>query len=236
MSVENKVNSLLNTMPGLKKIVKRVYQLGMYTISPKVKSEGDIQRISPDDGMEYFFGYYDKSPWDATDRYMLCLRAKNTHSSVAPKEPAEIILFDTQDNNSYKVLGTTHSWNVQQGCMLQWLGPNYTDEIIYNDFRENQFCSVILNIKTNEERVIQKPVYSVSTDGKFALTLDFSRLHRLRPGYGYSNLPDETKDEGCPNTPCIWHVDLKSGDAKSLLSYSDFANFEPRSDMENANH
>ena len=55
--------------------------------------------------MEYFFGYYDKSPWDATDRYILCLRAKDTQSSVAPKEPAEIILFDTHNNNTYKVLG-----------------------------------------------------------------------------------------------------------------------------------
>ena len=85
--------------------------------------------------MEYFFGYYDKSPWDVSDRYILCLRAKNTYSSVAPKEPAEIILFDTHDNNSYRVLGKTHTWNVQQGCMLQWLGPDYKERIIYNDFR-----------------------------------------------------------------------------------------------------
>src|SRR5690625_4274567 len=112
MSIENKVNSLLNKAPILKKVVKRTYQLGMYTISPKIKSEGDIQRISPDDGMEYFFGYYDKSPWDATDRYMLCLRAKDTTSSVAPSEPADIILFDTEDGNSYEVLGKTHTWNV----------------------------------------------------------------------------------------------------------------------------
>ena len=38
-------------------------------------------------------------------------------------------------------------------------------------------------------------VYSVSLDGKFALSLDFSRLHRLRKGYGYSNIPDKTYEE-----------------------------------------
>ncbi|HLR38959.1 MAG TPA: hypothetical protein VK068_01040, partial [Jeotgalicoccus sp.] len=215
--IENKVNIFLQKFPGIKKSVKRCYQLGMYTISPKIKSEGDIQRISPDDGMEYFFGYYDKSPWDATDRYMLCLRAKNTYKSVAPKEPAEIILFDTEDNNSYRVLGTTHTWNVQQGCMLQWLGPDCNDEIIYNDMRNGEYCSIILNVITNEERILPMPIYSVSQNGEFALTLDFSRLHRLRKGYGYSNIEEKTKNEKCPDKPCIWRVDLASGKTTPVM-------------------
>lgn len=235
-NVENNINSFLRRYPIIKKVVKRTYQLGMYAISPKIKSEGDIERVSPDDGMEYFFGYYDKSPWDATDRYMLCLRAENTYSSVAPKEPAEILLFDTDDNNSYEILGKTLTWNVQQGCMLQWLGPDFKEKIIYNDFCNGMYCSVILNLKTNEERIIKAPVYSVASNGKFALTLDFSRLHRLRPGYGYSNLPDKHKDEKCPEQPCIWLVDLETGDVTPLLTYKDFYNFEPRPEMINAEH
>lgn len=236
MSIENKVNTFLNNVPAIKKIVKRSYQLSMYAISPKLKYEGDIKRISPDDGMEYFFGYYDKSPWDATDRYMLCLRAKNTYSFVAPKEPAEIILLDTQDNNSYKVLGKTHTWNVQQGCMLQWLGPDYTERIIYNDLRDGKYCSVILNINTSEETVIPMPIYSVASNGEFALSLDFSRLHRLRPGYGYSNLPDFNENEKCPDKTCIWYINLTSGEVKSLLNYKDFANLETRPEMKGAEH
>ena len=96
----------------------------MYTISPKNKSFGNITRVTPLDGYEYFFGYYDTSPWDATDRYMLCLRVKDTTKSVAPDEPAEIILLDTSNNNSFEVLAKTDAWNVQQGCMLKWLGPD----------------------------------------------------------------------------------------------------------------
>lgn len=234
--LENNVNSFLQKFPIVKKTVKRFYQYGMYMISPKIKYEGNIERITPNDGMEYFFGYYDKSPWDATDRYMLCLRAKSTHKNTAPKNPAEILLFDTEDNNSYRVLGKTYTWNVQQGCMLQWLGPNYTDEILYNDFRNGQYCSVILNIKTNKERILSMPVYSVSNDGSFALTLDFSRLHRLRPVYGYSNLPDSFKKEKCPDRPCIWRVDLGASDVTPILKYTDFAAFEPRVEMNGAEH
>lgn len=234
--IENQVNSVLQKFPGVKKRIKRCYQLGMYTISPKIKSEGDIQRISADDGMEYFFGYYDKSPWDTTDRYMLSLRAKNTTSNVAPNEPAEIILFDTEDNNSYKILGKTHTWNVQQGCMLQWLGPDFNEKILYNDFRDGSYCSVILNIKTNEEQILPMAVYSVAQSGDFALTLDFSRLHRLRPGYGYSNSEEETKENKCPDKPCIWKLNLNDGEVVPLLNYTDFSNFEPRDEMENAEH
>ena len=38
--------------------------------------------------------------------------------------------------------------------MLQWLGPRYEDEIIYNDIFENKFCSIILNIKTMNKNKI----------------------------------------------------------------------------------
>jgi len=235
-NIESTINYQLNKFPTVKKVIKRLYQLGMYAISPKIKAEGHIVRISPNDDMEYFFGYYDKSPWDATDRYMLCIRVKDAHSSVAPKEPAEIILIDTQNNNSFKVLAITNSWNVQQGCMLQWLGPDYSSRIIYNDFRNGQYCSVILKIGTGEEKIIPMPVYSVSLDGCFAISLDFSRLHRLRKGYGYFNLPEKTNGEKCPDKPCIWYVNLESGEVNSMLKYTDFASFEPRPEMENAEH
>lgn len=236
LKIESYINDILNKYPPIKKIIKRIYQLIMYSISPKVKYEGDIQRISPKDGMEYFFGYYDKSPWDATERYILSLRVKDATKMVAPEDPAEIVLFDTLNNNSYEVIAETNTWNVQQGCMLQWLGPDFKEYIIYNDYRDGKYCSIILNLRTKEERVIGMPVYAVSRDGKFALSLDFSRLHRLRKGYGYSNIVDSTSDEKCPDKPCIWYVDLRTGDSKPILKYTDFRDFETRSEMITAEH
>lgn len=236
LNIESSISSILNNYPRLKKVIKRIYQLVNYSISPKVKFEGNIKRISPKDGKEYFFGYYDKSPWDAFDRYMLCLRANNTTKSVAPKEQAEIILFDTQNNNSYEVIAKTNTWNVQQGCMLQWLGPDFSHKIIFNDFRNGRYCSVIMDLANREEKIIDMPIYSVSKDGKHALSLDFSRLHRLRKGYGYSNLIDLTKNEKCPNKPCIWYINLESGEVKPILKYTDFSNFEPKPEMNNAEH
>ena len=245
MSIESIVNYHLNKYPKLKKMVKRCYQYLMYSVSHKVCYSGNIIRVSPGkDSNEYFFGYYDKSPWDASDRYMLCMKADDTWSDVSPKEPAQILLIDTARDNRITVLGETCSWNVQQGCMLQWLGPDYHDYVIYNDYRDGRYCSVVLNLKYSddgivnikEDRVIYAPVYSVAPNGNFALTLDFSRLYRLRPGYGYYNLPEITAKEKLPDTPCIGYVDLKTGEVHPLLKYTDFAGFEPRKDMVDAEH
>lgn len=236
MSLEQKINYQLNKYPAVKKVIKRAYQRTMYAISPKIKSEGNITRISPDDkDHEYFFGYYDKSPWDITDRYMLCMRANDTWSDVSPKETADILLVDTEksenDEDRVKKIAETRAWNVQQSCMLQWLGPDFSSRVLYNDYRDGKYVSVILTLATMEEKVIPAPVYSVSADGKLALTLDFSRLYNLRPGYGYYNVPEKTKGVALPDTTAIWKVDLGTGEVTDLLKYTDFANFQPRPEM-----
>lgn len=235
MSIEQRVSEYLNKMPGVKRYVKRVYQFFFYMISDKKKSEGNIIKVSPDDDYDYFFGYYDKSPWDTSGRYMLCLRARNTWSEDTPKEKADIVIIDTNkdyvDPERYRIVAQTNTWNVQQGCMLQWLGPDYKSNIIFNDYRNGKYVSIIKNINSLQEREIAIPIYSVSRDGKMALSLDFSRLYNLRPGYGYHNVEEETKGIPLPDTTAIWSVDLSDGHIQSLLQYSEFAEYLPRSEM-----
>lgn len=228
----------LEQFPLIKRFAKRVYQVvGVATDMHRTRAEGNITRVSPDDGYEYFYGYYDKSPWDAADRYMICIRVQQTHNSVAPKEPGTVCLIDTAENNKIIEIGKTHSWNVQQSCMAQWVGPDFKSRIIYNDFRDNHYCSVVFNVKEmKEEKVLPLPVYDVSRDGSFALSLDFNRLHRMRPGYGYSNQPDNTKGDLCPDKTCIWKLDIRTGDIEKLFKYTDFAAFLPDETMKGAEH
>jgi hypothetical protein len=75
LKLESTGKRLLERFPRIKCALKRVYQWTMYSLErDKIKAEGEIRRISPDDGYEYFFGYYDQSPWDGTGRYILPLR------------------------------------------------------------------------------------------------------------------------------------------------------------------
>ena len=126
MSLEQKVNYQLNKVSGVKKVIKRVYQRTMYAISPKIKRVGDIVSISPDDAShEYFFGYYDKFPWDVTDRYMLCMRVNDTWPDVSPKEEANIILINTSlpeddENRVKKLAEQAHGMCSSPVCFSGW--------------------------------------------------------------------------------------------------------------------
>ena len=232
MSIEQRINYQLNKFPLVKRVIKRAYQSVCYAASKKIESEGNIVRLSPNDKeYEYFFGYYDKSPWDATGRYIICMRAKDTWSEPDPVESADILLIDTLKSNSICKIATTHTWNVQQGCMAQWLGPDYKSHILYNDIRQGKYCSIVLNIEAGVERVLPMPAYTVSADGKIALSLDFSRLHSLRLGYGYAALPETTKGEALPNSTAIWRMDIETGKVVDILKYVDFSNFQPRPEM-----
>lgn len=238
VEIEQAGKKALEQFPIIKRIAKRVYQLTSVAISNEnFKSEGDIVRISPDDGFEYFYGYYDKSPWDATDRYMICLKVKQAYKSVAPREAGIVGVIDTKDQNKFYKIASTHSWNVQQGCMAQWMGPDYKSRILYNDFREGHYCAVIYDFKNKkEEKVLPMAAYDVAGNGKFILSLDFSRLHRMRPGYGYSNLQDITKGVLCPEQGCIWKVEVDTGNITELFKYTDFMTFEPDQSMAGAEH
>ena len=238
VSIENKGKKLFAKFPKTRRFLKGVYHRTFYMLSGKeAKFQGNIERISPNDEYEYFFGYYDKSPWDISDRYMIALQVKNAHKVPDSIEEAKIVVFDTLNNNKMEIIGTTHCWNTQQGCMAQWLAPDFKDKIIYNDFRNNKYVSVIYNfISKKEEKVFDMPIYDVSKDGKFALTLDFSRLHRLRKGYGYANIDEVTKNEKCPDKTCIWKIDLSTGEISSVIKYTDLAKFDTREEMNGAIH
>lgn len=75
----------------------------------------------------------------------------------------------------------------------------------------------------------------MSNDGSMALTLDFSRLHRLRPGYGYSNKNEDLEEYDYNNT-CIWSIDLRTNEIQEILSYKDFIEFESKPSMVDAEH
>lgn len=224
--------------PQLRKTLKRIYQQTSYVLSrDKITSEGDLHRINPNNEFEYFFGYYDKIPWDKNHRYLISMKVKNATVSPAPQEVAEIVLFDTWNNNKEIKIATTRTWNSQQGCMAQWLGPDFESRIIYNDFRENKYVSVIYNVLLKkEEKVIPKPIYDVSKDGKFAYTLNFSRLHRLRPGYGYANLKDSSKEELVPDEAALEKINLETSKIEPLTSYKELFSFQTRPEMKNAEH
>ena len=135
------------------------------------------------------------------------------------KDKADIGIIDLEGNRVFSKIAETRAWNWQQGCRLQWLGPDFNTRVIFNDFRDGKFVSVILNVLSGkEEKVIPFPVYDVHLGGKYAVSMNFSRLDAVREGYGYKGVEDYSLAEGKLESDGIYSVDLENGTAALKIS------------------
>ncbi|MDF1843145.1 MAG: hypothetical protein P1U77_17040 [Rubripirellula sp.] len=170
----------------------------------------------------HWFGYYDKFQFDPKRRYVLGMEVDFEHRSPTAEDVIKIGMVDLEDNNRWIELGETRAWCWQQGCMLQWL-PGSESEIIWNDRVGTRFISRIMDVHSRERREIPHAIYSVSPDGKHAVAPDFRRINDVRPGYGYAGLADPNVHDLAPKSAGIVHIDLTSGEFKTILTIADVA-------------
>lgn len=231
MSVAHRIAEKLTNYPAVKKVIKDVYAISGNIFSDRRTDLEGIVQVSSD-RCAHNFGYYDKCPWSADQRYMIYVAPRNATGTYVSSEQVPIVLCDLH-TGAEKIIAHTNVWNSQQGCMLQWLGPDFQSRILFNDFRDGAYCSVIHCIEDGTQTVLKMPVYSVSADGKTAVTLDFSRLNSFGPGYGYSNLPDKTREERAPECPCMWRLNLEKNEVMPLpITYRSLMELEPQPGME----
>lgn len=183
----------------------------------------------------HWFGYYDKPPWDATGRYMLCLEAEDHGRLPAAGEKATVALIDLE-TDTVEPLTETRAWNWQQGCMLQWLPSAPDREIIFNDCQAGMHVAVVLDVRTGKRRVLPKPIYSVSSDGRFALCISLARLAHARPIVGYAGVADPYEDQPHPREDGIHYMDLQTGETSLVLSLDTAANLDPLPSMQGELH
>jgi hypothetical protein len=133
-------------------------------------------------------------------------------------------------------LAETSAWYWQQGTMLQWLPSAPDRKVVFNTRTPEGFGSAILDVFTGERRALPRPVYALSPDGRRAVTLNFARVHRTRPGYGYVGVPDLWEWELAPEQDGIYTMDLETGESRLILSLEQMAHLEPVASMEGAVH
>ena len=183
------------------------------------------------------FGYYDKSPWDASGRYLLALQAPFCERSPGSDDAATLGVVDLADGDRLQPFAQTLAWNWQQGCMLRWLPPGAERQVIYNDRQDGRFVAVIRDaLNGSEVRRLPLPVYALSHDGRQALSLNFARLHHQRPGYGYAGVPDPWRQVAEPDDDGIWWMDMRSGEHRLAISVAQVAGMNSRAAMDGAIH
>jgi len=213
----------------------KLFRLFVYVFSKKTVSyEGLIALES--DNHHIFFGYYDITPFNQDDKKILALRAPliNRHPSV--EDYVEVGFFNINAPQEFNSLGKTNTWCWQQGCRLQWYSRG-ENQVIYNCLIDGTYGAVIRDILTGRIiKEIRRSLYSVSQDGNWGLSLNFSRLQRLRPGYGYEVLPDETINNRLPHDSGIELINIKTEKIEPLFSLKDISKIEPHPSMAGAEH
>jgi len=189
-------------------------------------------------GYHTFFGYYEVTPYDHQDERLLAVRCKAGKNWAKAGTPLELGYFDlTSKAGAFNPLGSSRAWCWQMGCRLQWLNRLSENMVFFNETQSGKHVSVMKDVVTGEVyNILPRAGYSVSEERKVSISLNFSRLQRLRPGYGYDDIKDMTLNVAAPEDDGLWAIDLESGDEQLLLSLKEVALVNPHPTMEGATH
>ena len=176
--------------------------------------------ITPDDGYQYFFGYYDLQPLDSTQKRHLAHKVGFMDRLPVKDDVAELGAIDLDTGEFVKYAETT-AWNFQEGAMYRRI---YDDSHVIYNVRDDScplgFGADILDIRSGEKRRLPMPIADLSKDGKRALTINYSRVFDFRPGYGYAGRPDPNADIHAPSDDGIWLTDVETGEYRLIADYA----------------
>ncbi len=165
----------------------------------------------------FLANYFAVNAWSPDNRYLLVLET-DLKDKMPDGAPCTLGLVDLEDSNRFIPVTTTRCWNFQEAAMAHWM-PCEKDTFVFNDLRDGKFVAVVMNWKTKKERIIPHPVSAVTEDGRWALSINYARLYLTRPDYGYAGDGQEAfKGVVFPENDGLWKVDLKTGEAKLIVS------------------
>lgn len=179
-----------------------------------------------------FFGYYDIQQIQGDKLLAMSVKRK----ADTKKDPATLYWVD-MSSGAYHEMGQTHAWCWQQGCRLRW-HPTQPDSVLYNDREGQRYVCRVAKLDGSVTKTLPRAMYDITADGSFGLSLNYSRLQRLRPGYGYNTLPDTSVGENVPKNDGIFLVNMDTAEEKLIISYERLVQDVPETEnqMHYVNH
>jgi len=172
-----------------------------------------------------FFGYYDRNPWNNEKTRHLALHCDVQDRVPIPGEMAQVGYLE-RTTGKFITCAETRAWGHQQGSMLQWL-KHLPNTFIFNDYdlKKRQLVCCIYQIGQGIIGYYNRPIYIVSSDGNWGLSLNFSRL--VRRGYSYADAPVPVEYLPDLDADGLFLVDMISGHSQLLKSYREIINCHP---------
>lgn len=201
--IEQAVGHTLTRFPRVKSAVEDVYQRLNYHAFADRSFEYDLHEDASihtvpewwgvDRESRQYVGFYDICPWNSTsDAFFV--------HELTDNESALIGLYK---GDEFTEISDTRAWNYQQGSRTQW-HPTAEDVLIFNDIEQHQPVSRFVTTSGNLDRTIGHPIQAVNPAGDDFLSINYTRLDRNSPGYGYGL--DTGSELPTPSDDGIWLV------------------------------
>jgi hypothetical protein len=169
--------------------------------------------------------YHDTSPFSPSGRYLVSTQFPYEDRMPEPGSSARIIVTDLS-SGTYHCVAETKGWDTQMGAHVHW--GKSDDELLFNDLDTTTWTpfGVRLDLRSRDRTNFQGPIYSVSSDRKFAITPCLTRTSLALGGYGVI-IPSEriprtgpaSEDDG------LFIIDLTTGYRRLLISFRELGEF-----------
>ena len=222
----------IKTLKRYVKIILRI--LGKWI--PQLPNRLIVKRFRCSDS-HIFFGYYDITPFSRDNSKVLACSVPLDNDYNNLQYTMQVGYYNINEpKTAFNIIGETNAWCWQMGPRLRWFDDK-KDLIAYNSVDNNSYSCIIQDINTKDIHYeIPIALYDINNTQSFGISLNFSRLQRLRPGYGYKILPDNTVDDLAPKDDGIFLYNFNSNEVKLLVTLSEVSNIQPDASMSGAQH
>lgn len=165
----------------------------------------------------HFFGYYEKSPWNASQTLLLAHEADFNDRAPGADDACRIGVVHLGERR-FEALAESLAWNWQQGAMLAWHPADPERTLVHNDRERGVAVGVVRDVSGRVLQRYTRPIYTLSPDGRLGWSLDFARLALHRPGYGYAGITDPRAHEHAPGDDGLHLIELDSGRSTLIVS------------------
>ncbi len=184
--------------------------------------------------MSYKFGYYNYSPMNIDGDKLLAHKVDFEGRLPNADDKVDIGFFSLPNCRWHKI-AASNAFNWQQGAMLQWLGPDYNNEVIFNDALDGQYISRIIDVHSKKERKLPKAIYGIDPKGEYSISLHFERCNFTR-AYSYASITNRRWDKKLPEEDGVIKINLKTGEWTTIISLKEIVDFAKKPEFENCTH
>lgn len=180
----------------------------------------------------HLFGFHDLIAFNRSGDKLLSLETNVINRPPLPGEEFGVGYTLWQEQRFVR-LGTTVAMNYPQGARQQWLNDR---QFIANNRIGNHWGADIYDVELQKKLAsIDSTAHVVTSDSKYALGINYSRLHRLG-GYGYIGIDDFGKEEEAPSDDGIYITNITQNMTRLLVSIREVSECNSESSAHNGFH